>query len=95
MNKPLYRLTRDYAGVQVKRGNSKKVYVLDDEAEEPLVLVKANTLLVELDEEKVLTPGKETVKPMGRFYATAETIDPYHLVLDVLDSDAVSYVGTH
>lgn len=28
MNKPLYRLTRDYAGVQVKRGNSKKVYVL-------------------------------------------------------------------
>jgi hypothetical protein len=95
MNKPLYRLTRDYAGVQVKRGNSKKVYVLDDEAEEPLVLVKANTLLVELDEEKVLTPGKETVKPMGRFYATAETIDPYHLVLDVLDFDAVSYVGTH
>lgn len=95
MNKPLYRLTRDYAGVQVKRGNSKKVYVLGDEAEEPLVLVKANTLLVELDEEKVLTPGKETVKPMGRFYATAETIDPYHLVLDVLDSDAVSYVGTH
>ena len=95
MNKPLYRLTRDYAGVQVKRGNSKKVYVLDDEAEEPLVLVKANTLLVELDEEKVLTPGKETVKPMGRFYATAETIDPYHLVLDVLDFDAVSYDGTH
>ena len=95
MNKPLYRLTRDYAGVQVKRGNSKKVYVLDDEAEEPLVLVKANTLLVELDEEKVLTPGKETVKPMGRFYATAETIDPYHLALDVLDFDAVSYVGTH
>lgn len=95
MNKPLYRLTRDYAGVQVKRGNSKKVYVLDGEAEEPLVLVKANTLLVELDEEKVLTPGKETVKPTGRFYATAETIDPYHLVLDVLDFDAVSYVGTH
>lgn len=69
--------------------------MLDDEAEEPLVLVKANTLLVELDEEKVLTPGKETVKPMGRFYATAETIDPHHLVLDVLDFDAVSYVGTH
>lgn len=94
MNKPLYRLTRAYAGVRVKRGNSKKVYVLDNEAEEPIVLVKADTLLVKLDEEKVLTPDKEVVKPTGRFYATAETIDPYHLVLDVLDFDAVSYVGT-
>ena len=93
MSSPLYRLTRAYAGVQVRRENNRKDYVLDDEAEEPLVLVKPDTLLVQLDEEQVLSPDGESIQPTGRFYATAETINPYHLVLDIMDMDAVSYVG--
>lgn len=93
MNKPLYRLARAYAGVQVRRGKNRRDYTLDDEAEEPLILVKPDTLLVQLDEEQVLSPNGESILPTGRFFATAETINPYHLVLDILDMNAVSYVG--
>ena len=93
MSCPLYRLTRACAGVQVRRENNRKDYVLDDETDEPLVLVRPDTLLVKLDKEQVLSPDGESILPTGRFFATAETINPYHLVLDIMDMNAVSYVG--
>lgn len=68
--------------------------MLDDEAEKPLVLVKPGTLLVELDDEQRVTlPDGEVLNPTGKYFVTAETINPYHLILDVMDRNAISYVG--
>ena len=55
--------------------------------------MRPDTLLVKLDKEQVLSPDGESILPTGRFFATAETINPYHLVLDIMDMNAVSYVG--
>lgn len=86
-----YRLRLNYAGVIVKKG--KRAYFLTDEVGEPLTSVKAGTLLVELEEENVCNPDKQAIQPTGRFYRTAETIDPYHVILDIWDFSAVEYVG--
>lgn len=60
----------------------------------PLVIVKPNTLLIELDNTPILTPDKQPVKPTGKFYVTAETIEPYHIVLDITRLGAVTYTRT-
>ena len=86
-----YRLRRNYAGVIVKKG--KRDYSLTDEVGEPLTPVKAGTLLVELEEENVCSPDKQAIRPTGRFYRTAEAMDPYHVILDIWDFSAVEYVG--
>lgn len=86
-----YRLRLNYAGVIVKKG--KRAYFLTDEVGEPLTSVKAGTLLVELEEENVCNPDKQAIQPTGRFYRTAETIAPYHVILDIWDFSAVEYVG--
>lgn len=75
----------------MKKG--KRAYFLTDEVGEPLTSVKAGTLLVELEEENVCNPDKQAIQPTGRFYRTAETIDPYHVILDIWDFSAVEYVG--
>ena len=93
MSRPIYCLRQPYAGVQVRRRNGRKDYVLDDEAEEPLILVKPDTLLVELEDERVTLPDGEVLNATGKFFVTAETINPYHLILDVMDRNVLSYVG--
>lgn len=60
----------------------------------PLVIVKPNTLLIELDNTPILTPDKQPVKPTGKFYVTAETIEPYHIVLDITRLGTVTYART-
>lgn len=92
MNKQFYRLTCPYAGVQVK--HDKKAYILDAGAKEPVIIVKPNTLLIELDNTPILTPDKQPVKPTGKFYMTAETIEPYHIVLDITRLGTVTYART-
>ena len=93
MNRPVYCLVHQHIGVQAKRSRRGAKYFLDDEAEEPIVIVREGTLLVPLDEELVLTPGGEPIIPSGRFFATAETIDPHHLVFDVIDANAAKFIG--
>ena len=93
MSKATYCLVNQHVGVCCKRGKNKKQYILDDEAEEPVVMVKAGTLLAPLEDEVVLTPDGESVRPSGRFFTTVETIDPYHMVLDVIDANAAKYIG--
>ena len=63
-------------------------------AKEPVIIVKPNTLLIELDNTPILTPDKQQVKPTGKFYVTAETIEPYHIVLDITKLGAVTYTRT-
>lgn len=93
MSRPMYCLTHQHIGVQAKRNKRKTKFFLDDEAEAPIVMVKEGTFLVPLDEELVLAPDGEPIPPSGRFFATAETIDPYHLVLDIIDANAAKFIG--
>lgn len=89
MSKPFYRLTRPYAGVQVKY--EKKAYILNEDADEPVIVVKPGALLMELNDTPVLTPEKQQIKPTGKFYVTMETISPYHVVLDIPESNALAH----
>lgn len=72
-------------GVRVRHSqNRRKDYILDDEGSEPILLMKAGTQLIELaEDERVLDSDGTLISPTGRFFRTAETIDPYHLVLDI------------
>lgn len=53
-----------------------------------VVLVSEGTLILPTfyisDKLKVYDrEGKEEIEPTGNFWITAETIDPYHIILDI------------
>lgn len=69
--------------VRVKKGKGKSV---------DLVLIPGSgigilpegTLMTSLpDYVRVVTPDGEVLQPTGKFYATVETIDPFHAVVDL------------
>ncbi len=72
------------AGVRCSHRPGSRRYVIDPEDGEPIVFVKAGTMIVAFDSrDSVVTKEGEAVEPTNRFYRTAETIDPYHIVLDI------------
>ena len=90
--KPTYALKQPYAGVCVKHVKNK--FVITDENDEPLTRVKPGTLLVEADIDiNVCTDTDEQIPASGRYFITANTIDPYHIILDILDNTVIKCVG--
>ena len=90
MPKAIYRLEQNYAGICVLReGNH---YLLDTSQKQPLVSVKAETILVELPQNKPLILDGELMKPSGSFFRTAETIDPHHIILDIWNRQILSFI---
>ena len=78
------RLLAPRAGVRCYKAYRSKKYVIDPQEGEPVILVKKGCAIIPLKpSEIVVNKDGEIVKPTGRFYRTAETIDPYHVVLDM------------
>ena len=56
--------------------------------EDSIVVVKSGTFVMPVDFisndfEVYDKEGKEVIEQTGRFFITAETIDPYHIILDI------------
>ena len=78
----LRTLESPHAAVKVRRkGNA---FIVDPEFEVPVIVVKAGTKMIPLDtNERVVDPDGNEVPAAGRFYRSAETIDPFHLIFDM------------
>lgn len=80
-------LNKERVGVKVERFGSKREHKYKI-TEASIVVVKNGTLVMPVnflsDDFKVYDKeGKEVIEPTGRFFITAETIDPYHIILDI------------
>jgi hypothetical protein len=78
------RLNRRYACVKVEviKLRPPIVRVLPE-----VLMLKPDALLLPLPADvAVVAPDGEAVPASGRFYITAESIDPYHLLIDWLES---------
>lgn len=96
----IYRLTRPYAAVQVEaakgKGKSIKYIISPSPTDSPLSLAKPDTLLFPLSEnDMVVTPDNEVMAPSGKFYRTAKTINPYHLIFDIWDQTALASTNSY
>lgn len=82
--RPTYPLRSARAGVRCSKRYRSKTYVVDPKEGEPIILVKEGAIITPLeDDEIVMSKDGEKVSPTGRFFRTAETIDPYHIILDM------------
>lgn len=86
----IYRLNRSYMGVCVKRQGRK--YVITDETGYPITGVKPDTLLIEISPDQIASQDGQPIAPSGIFYLTAETIDPYHIVLDITGNSILDFI---
>ena len=78
----LRTLESPHAAVKVRRKGH--AFIVDPEIEEPVIVVKAGTKMIPLDtNERVVDPDGNEVPATGRFYRSAETIDPFHLIFDM------------
>lgn len=76
-------------GVRIERFGDKRKHMYKL-TEDSLCMVKAGTSIIPLYQvatNAVLydQDGKEQINAEGTFYITAETFDPYHIVLDIFD----------
>ena len=68
------------AAVMVKKGSNQTLVVIPGSVS----LVRINAALLAIPYGwRVVGPDGEELAPTGAFLVTAETIDPYHLVLDM------------
>lgn len=76
-----YRIGQEKIAVKVEQVKGKKQYqVISGE----ICIVKSDTLVAELPGEfSIVNELGEEIKPTGNFLITAETIEPYHLVIDM------------
>ena len=78
------RLTADRVGVRCQKKHRSKHYVIDPPETDPIVVMGSGCPIVELQPgEVVVSQDGEIVKATGRFFRTAETIDPFHIVFDI------------
>ena len=83
--KMIKKLTTARAGVVCQHIPRKKQFILNPDEKEPIVFVKAGTEVIELPlDYTVLSQDGEVIAPEQRFYRTVSTIDPYHIILDML-----------
>lgn len=80
-------LNKERVGVKVERFGSKREHKYKI-TEDSIVAVKNGTPVMPVnflsDDFKVYDKErKEVIEPTGRFFITAETIDPYHIILDI------------
>lgn len=72
------------AAVRCTHAYRSKRYVLLPGQPDSIALFKAGCPIVALhDDELVVSADGEPVKATGRFYITADTIDPYHYLFDI------------
>ena len=84
MSAYMKRIDSIKARVRCSHRPGSRKYVIDPEDGKPITFVKAGTMIVAFDSrDRVVTREGENVEPTNRFYRTAETIDPYHIVLDI------------
>ena len=76
-----YPINKNRAAVQVKRvGRTNRFRVVEGS----LYMINQVELVSNLpDDWKIVDDNGEEIKPTGRFLISAETIDPYHLVVDM------------
>lgn len=80
----LQHLNHNRVAVRCTHAYRSKQYVLLPGREDSVVIIKAGCPIMELcDGETVVTVDGEKVQPTGRFFITAETIDPYHYLFDI------------
>ena len=80
-------LNKEKVGVKVERFGSKREHKYKI-MEDSIVMVKSETLVMPVDFisndfEVYDKEGKEVIEQTGRFFITVETIDPYHIILDI------------
>lgn len=71
---------RPVAGVVCKRLPGKRKYVV---LPGEITVVKADTEFVEIDPNLVVDADGIPVTPTERYWRTASTIDPYHVIVDM------------
>jgi hypothetical protein len=77
-------LSSPKAAVRCTHAYRSKRYVLLTGQPDSIVVLKAGCPIVALnDDEMVVSKDGEPVNPTGRFYITADTIDPYHYLFDI------------
>lgn len=60
-------------------------YILAPEKDEPIILIREGTQVVELGDKDIVTDQEgNPIHAADRFYRTVETIDPYHALLDMV-----------
>jgi len=75
-------LTNPRAAVKAKVV-SKRPRRYEVDTESGVCMIESGTQLVLLEENaQVITAEGEVLEATGRYYRTAETIDPYHLITD-------------
>ena len=76
-----YPINKNRAAVQVKRvGRTNRFRVVEGS----LCMINQGEVVSNLpDDWKIVDDNGEEIKPTGRFIISAETIDPYHLVVDM------------
>lgn len=76
-------VTRTYACVKVELVNKTTLRVLPE-----VNLIKPGSYVRLLPEKiSVTDENGDKVPASGRFYVTSESIDPYHLLIDVVDGN--------
>ena len=76
-----YPINKARVAVQVERiGRTRSFRVIPDS----ICMIKQGTLVADLpDDWKIVDEDGKEIKSAGRFLISAETIDPYHLVVDM------------
>ena len=75
-------------GVKVERFGDKRKHMYKIMREDALCLVKCGTRIIPLNyidsKIEIFSPDEtQQVNAEGCFYITAETIDPYHIIVDI------------
>lgn len=83
----LVKVMPRHAGVRIEHGSLKgqaKVLVVTPQEGVPVFLVQKDTLFTPLTPGyEVRSTEGEVMRPTGVFVVSAETIDPFHILLDV------------
>lgn len=76
-----YPINKTRVAVQVERiGRTRSFRVIPDS----ICMINQGTLVANLpDDWKIVNEDGKEIKPAGRFLISTETIDPYHLVVDM------------
>lgn len=88
----VYGLNERRAGVLVKKipGRSRIYQIVDkEEVKEHIATIPAGTRVFRFDSlpnAKIIAQDGTECEPIGFFLITAETIDPYHWVIDYFDT---------
>ncbi len=76
-----YPIEKDRAAVKVQRVGKSKLYRIVPDS---LCVMKQGTLVSNLpDDYKIIDENGEELNATGEFMISSETIDPYHLVVDI------------